>query len=163
VIVDAARDKEIRSFGEHSGGIEGVAYQPDGRWVATPLPMDSEDLNETPEIAAHARRPHGPVLHVVYSLTDGGSPRGLEQNGKDLERQTGQRLSPAGTHDVVSMVAFSRNGHFLASASYNGTRIWNATPVNDITTRSPLTFRAHERRQERRFHSRRPTPGVCRF
>ena len=112
----------------------GVAYSPDGRYIA------SGSLDRTASVwdvaAGRVVRSFdqhtGPVFDVAYS-PDGHRIASASADGtvKVWDAATGQEvLTLHGHTGVIWDVAYSPDGYRIASASADGTvRIWDGTPV----------------------------------
>lgn len=135
--------------------LQGVAFSPDGRRLATvggliAVHPDREikiwDARTGQEI--QSLRGHVGGLRSVAFSPDGSrlASCGLDQTVKLWDTASGEEvLTLRGHLDNVFDVAFSADGRQLASASVDKTvRIWDATPLEREPAPEHLTLRGHE-------------------
>jgi WD40 repeat protein len=118
----------------HVDDVRSVAFSPDGRWLATGSADTSIRLWD---------------VSALLTLGDSG--------GLDTDLQAGdasvEPLVLRGHEDVVTSVAFSLDGHWLASGSWDHTiRLWDISAMPEVglqagdLTVEPLVLRGHEGR-----------------
>jgi WD40 repeat protein/serine/threonine protein kinase len=140
---DAQTGQELLSLKGHTGGVNGVAFSPDGKRLAsgsqdgTAKVWDAQTGQELLSLKGHTNF----VLSVVYS-PDGKrlASAGEDNTIKVWDAQTGQELlSLKGHTDTIWNVAFSSDGKRLASGSQDGTaKAWDAQ-----TGRELLSLKGH--------------------
>jgi WD40 repeat protein len=142
-IRDAESGRELRTFGRHSGGIEALAYSPDGERVlsggddGTAKVWDERSGELRLTLAGHA----GQIQDVAYT-PDGRriATAGWDKTIRIWHSETGKEtLTLRGQSDEIQRVVFSPDGHRLVSTWRGQVRIWDATPVGEIT--GPEAFR----------------------
>jgi WD40 repeat protein/tRNA A-37 threonylcarbamoyl transferase component Bud32 len=134
-IRDADSGRELRSFGRHSAGIEGVAYSPNGERVASSSADGDVKIwdESTGELRLTLAGHHGPVNDVAYA-PDGRriATAGWDKTIKIWDTETGnETLTLRGHAEEVKSVAFSPDGRRLVSTWRDRVGVWNATPVDE--------------------------------
>lgn len=152
---DARAGQKLLTYRDHNGGLEGLAFSPDGLRLATvggliavypSREIKIRDVHAGQEI--QSLRGHvGGLRSVAYS-PDGRrlASCGLDQTVKLWDTASGEEvLTLRGHLDNVFCVAFSADGRQLASASLDRTvRIWDANPLETKPTHEHFTLRGHD-------------------
>jgi eukaryotic-like serine/threonine-protein kinase len=147
IVYDAASWREIRSFGKHKGGIEAVAYSPNGEHVAT---SGSDGLvniwKESSGALELTLSGHTGTVHDVAYAPDGRrlASVGWDKTLKLWDTETGKETLTLRAHtDEVCKVVFSPDGHRLLSAGKDSVKVWNATPVGEMVGSEALSLPGH--------------------
>ena len=147
IICEAATGRVIRSFGKHNAGIEGMAYSPNARCLATSGNDGTVKIwdEATGELLRTLRGHTGAVKDVAYT-PDGRrlTSAGWDKTVRIWDAETGQEtLTLRGHTDIVMKLEFSPNGSLLVSTGEDGVRIWNATPADELTGSEALSVPGH--------------------
>jgi WD40 repeat protein/tRNA A-37 threonylcarbamoyl transferase component Bud32 len=148
----------IATFRAHSGWIEGLAYSPDGRWLASggddklvkiwdaaTGKLQRTLAGHSVAISSLAFHPEGKWLASAGGATTAAGPGEVRiwdlTEGREL-------LSLPGLQDKVFTVAFSPDGKFLATAegAYGkpgAVKVWEVTPSSPPGCKELRTLRGH--------------------
>ncbi len=155
MVWDARSGRELFTFHGHTRGVNCVAFDPEGRWIASGSGgFDRSDNGEVKiwdSRTGQERLTLGGHLVGVYSVAFSPDGRrlatgGMDQTVKIWDLATGQEtLTLRGHHNEVWGVAFSPDGHRLVSASRDRTvRVWDGRPwQGGEPGQEVLTLRSH--------------------
>jgi WD40 repeat protein/serine/threonine protein kinase len=151
---DARTGQRLFTCRDPDGVLEGVAFSPDGRRLATVggligvhpnrevMIWDARTGREIQRLSGHV----GGLRSVAFS-PDGSrlASCGVDQTIKLWDTASGEEVFTLRGHlDNVFTVAFSADGNQLVSAGVDKTvRIWDATPLEGKPTSDHLTLRGH--------------------
>ena len=143
----------------HNAPVTSVAFSPDGKYVASGACETTGDNGDCTQGSARvwealtgkevARMTHGNVVTSVAFSPDGkyvvsGACEALNENrncaqgsARVWEALTGHEVARMTHDDVVTSVAFSRDGNYLVSASADQTaRVWEALTGNEVARKT---------------------------
>src|SRR5207249_4596043 len=123
----------------HEGQVWGVTFSPpDGKFLATAGVDNTVKVWDADGQVVLTFTKHTSRVHVVaFSPGDGRlvASGGADQTVKVWERATGKELFSSAEHsDYVFGMAFSRDGRYLASASWREVIVWDTRTWRPITT-----------------------------
>jgi hypothetical protein len=130
---------ELRILHGHSDQIWGVAFSPDGRWIAsgskdrTAKVWEAASGKELLTLRGHSGR----ILSVAFSPDGRRIVTGSEdQTAKVWEATSGEELlTLKGRSDRVLSVAFSPDGQRIVTGSYDQTaKVWQAATAQQVAS-----------------------------
>ncbi len=142
-VFDASSGSPVGVQLQHEGGVFGVAFGPNGRYVAT----GSGDSTARIWDAMSGSPVTDPLKHDGRVLTVAFSPTGLQivtasedDTARVWEVATGEQVGNPMRHDLdVTRAEFSPNGRWIATASEDRTaRVWNAVTGESVV--EPIKF-----------------------
>jgi WD40 repeat protein len=139
---DADTGREVRTLAGHTAGVHGVAYSPDGRWLASACGdglVRVWDVTDPGRAVLTLRGHAGQVKRVVF-LPDGrlASAGGIPLTTGEVkiwDLATGQVLDLHGHTDLVFGLDSSPDGQRLATGGWDRTvKLWDTSTGQEVFT-----------------------------
>jgi WD40 repeat protein len=142
---DVVNERLLGPLLGHEARIYGLAFSPDGRWLASTSTDTKVGIWNVTERTLHQfLHGHSGVLQSASFSADG---RRLAAAGEDgvvrlWDTATWQEVAAFHAHASLNYVAFSPDGHWLAAAAQDGTiRLWHAPAIAEIEGMTELARR----------------------
>lgn len=161
VFWDLVQSRLLDRKEEHEAGIYGLAFSPDGRWLAS-VSTDGQVIiwDVVTRSPVHRLRGHSGDLNGLAFAPDG---RRLATAGEDgavrlWDTTTWREVIAIPTGATVNGLAFSPDGRWLAAGAQDGTvRLWLAPTFEELETAGPAHTDLPRTRNGGGIPSGRPT------